>query len=647
MSNYVIYSNQEKSAREILHKYYKSDNNYVILKAHTQSGKTGVSMSMIKMLDKERKEFGGLYIDNIYFITGDNQDIMPQTCKDFIRLSKTYNIEKYKLNENVFFLKNSDLQKASKTIDKRKKTISYIPYNINGKRTNDEKKNKVSIPLPTKNSLIFIDESHYGTNKDINQISQFLKLCGINYMRYDNIMVKNNQYILSISATPYKEIISDLENRKNKVPLDPGKGYVGFEYFTINKQIKLFNNNSIKSNDEEFYNFFNEELYNHLKQIYNRINKWKFILVRLSKDELPYEEILGEKYNVLELSCKNSETGKVDKEKFINYVDTYKTIDESIRKRSIEKYNIDVTKPLVVIIKGTYRMGERIDTDIKKFCAAIVDLSFGKVETTEQGLLGRFCGYYKNEDFDKLINNENAWNDINIYISDIHYDMLKYYYIDEKLSNDKKLTPYHYNGNKKETKIWTNNDNWCNEMFDENGRKIRGYDTDPNQMIHEWYDITKFCKDNNKYYQMVTLNIKDTDLGNKFINEMWNAICNSDEKYKFKFYGNGIKFDLNKVKTDKTKRLSKYKNYLYVGARRKHKLSDSLATTTISSKGYPIQNDKNNFGKNTIFITTFDKVHEGKILLRVSISKVNKWRYENILKDSVVKPISTMDTSIK
>jgi len=381
-----LFPQQYDCAKEIVSNYLFGKR-YGFLKAKTQSGKTGVFCAVVNILNFYATIKKSLNIDIIYYITGDNQDIKPQAEKDYL-MSCIQTLFKY--NITVKFLKNSDMKK--------------VFYSL-------------------KNCLIVIDESHYGTMKPTNIVNKFLKKGGINYMKNDDNMEKNNAYILSVSATPWKELANDKYHTKFIAELETTEDYKGFEEFNENKQIYTLYNKSILKDDTLCYNYFTDEVYNYLKELEEKTKRKHFVIVRnLGNFELTKENT-GNKYHIITVKGKNNQ--KVD------YTEMYDAIEDICIEK--EEYP---NKYLLIEIKGTFRMGKRFRNKAKDYCGVCVDYSdnIKNVETTEQGLLGRFSGYINGK---KRI--KDAWKNTRFYMSKIHYDMIKQY-----IDRSDYLTPYDY-----------------------------------------------------------------------------------------------------------------------------------------------------------------------------------------------------------
>jgi hypothetical protein len=382
----TIFDNQIDAAKDILKSFTahignKEDedsakNNHVILLAQMQGGKTGVCNSLVNIIehgDKKIKSYFG--IEDYYFITGMNDNGLHQQtyerCKEEIDFLKNidkdklgaYLISKYRQSRkdeyhknvtNIFVYKNSDL----------KKNIKYI------------KNHKVE------NCIIFIDESHYGSNEN-HILTDWLDSNNINWK--NNSDLKNrNIYIVSISATPLDEIISDIADSKEKIILKTTTDYYGV--------INFLNQDMIRSASNSDFNFDSKNntyrIIEFIKNAHSKmINNKGLIFIRSSNRKeqmLINNDYIKDNFNCVHI---NSQNGRIDY-KSINL--PFKILmgsDTNSLCNDIDK------KPILYLIKGAFRAGHTLDANIKEHTYMIYDYSINGCETTLQGLFGRFCGY--------------------------------------------------------------------------------------------------------------------------------------------------------------------------------------------------------------------------------------------------------------
>lgn len=555
-----IHDNQYATAKEII-EHYLNNEHYGILKAKTQSGKTGVIMAVINILNQYSSIICKLKIDKIIYLTGDNQDIKGQAEDDFRDLCFKYyfkNGENDKIG-NMIFYKQSDLTHMSKK----------------------------GIKVSLKNTLLFLDESHFGTTKEKNKVPQFLSINGIEYMRNQQDMVDNNTYVLSVSATSFKEQENDIEHSKFLVELKTDETYKGFEDFDRNGQIHSIDEN-VFSDPNVCYDFFMNNITPHLDEIKNKTGKNEYVIMRIKpKTKIDYETLLSKYYKVIYVT----QDGK-DK---INYDSMWLPIYENCLTNN--KYD---GRYLLFLIKGSFKMGKRIEPLYKGYCGCVIDHSKDKnnVETTIQGLLGRMSGYLEE-------GNRENWYLTKFFISDIHYKMIRDYYKDYSIDK----TPYLY---PKIKQIWGN----CTSIRQHIGVNPEAFKE--NGILK--YDITDY-----------------------FDNNLTEWVRFSKEKG---VYGIGDLKELNEKIFTYFEDLNFLLNYIYMGSRRtkmdnSNNNSNRLFFMTDKPDGGDAYLKKEYIGKRCYKSLLYNE--NGKQYIEIRISFVDT--YDEIIENtSKIKEIKTMST---
>lgn len=368
--------------------------NYIVIKGETQCGKTGVLFALVNIINKlELKE--SLGINRILYITGDNsKDLVKQQEERAISSLMSFRDEDIKIK----FLKRSDFKKFTKE------------------------------GAPIDNSIIFIDESHYGTKAENNQLPQFLSYYGIDYLKNTNLE-EHNIHIISNTATPYCEIASDAAKSKLYVTLIPSYGYIGILNFAEADNVIPLSKNIFDKNiiDAKLPELLNNE-YERLKSIEESTGKIKCGIMRIGgKNDLRnIEKYANGKFHIYQFDT--SRGGALNYDNLWNKIDLYCRFGED---RENGEY-------LLILVKDALRMGISIrdrknNNKTKNSIAFIYDYasSGDKPEVTEQGLLGRMCGYRSD--------NDNEWRDIHFYLNEIHWYTLKNFY--EGYKNHKTMKP--------------------------------------------------------------------------------------------------------------------------------------------------------------------------------------------------------------
>jgi len=363
-----LFDSQINTAKDIVTNLARKTTrrNHVILAAKMQSGKTGVCNSVVNIIS-QTEIYRYLGIDKYMFITGMNDcGLKEQTLKrvkEQIIGANTDNIysglrSKKNLSPNKFFvMKNSDLLKYEGDIN---------------------------------NSLIFIDEAHYGSN-DKNILSKFLYAQGINW-KDTNDLIKRNIYIVSVSATPFDEIVSDTKKVKSIVELKPAKEYVGVTEFLDNGQIMEAEKDDIEEGGMIF-EYINDA---HQRMVDDGVAGVIIIRTR-NFNVIKSDPYIMKDFDIHEMYSSGSnieydvfnEIGKdlINKNEFNKRVEKMKS--SSAIAGGIPKMYV---KPLIVLIKGAFRAGITIDERLKDYIYMVYDYSL-KADTTAQALLGRLCGY--------------------------------------------------------------------------------------------------------------------------------------------------------------------------------------------------------------------------------------------------------------
>ena len=342
-----VYDNQINTAKEIIYQFYTEQNRWCLLFAEMQSGKSGTFFSVPYLISRNEIIKKKLRIDedinniNVHLLTGMNEtELINQFELDINGFTGM------DLKKNV--LHNSGMQNFLKKYNNQ----SLDKYDL------------LKIEKMRKNSLILIDESHYGSDKN-QTLDKFLKnILKINPNGDNTELIRNNMYVVSISATPMAEFIqAELSEFKKKIiPLKNSEGYYGI--------VEMFNNNKVKGSFDLKSSFS----INQMLDTYLNLKKDGYCIIRCSKTQK--DKILDE-------------VGKrlLNMGDPIFYDSSDKSYDQEINNILKEKPN----KKTLIFIKGKLRAGKRLD--YKKNVAMVHDTSVSKVDTTVQSLLGRFCGY--------------------------------------------------------------------------------------------------------------------------------------------------------------------------------------------------------------------------------------------------------------
>lgn len=345
-----IYDAQINTARKIVMQLASNvlRTNHVMLLAPMQSGKTATCISVVNIINKS-KLYKNMSVNKYFFISGMNDcGLKTQTyerVKSQIIGANDDNIcinSKKNNNSKYFVFKNSDLLSYDGILD---------------------------------NSLIFIDESHYGSNEK-NVLTQFLVKHGIDWKNTKDL-ISRNIYIVSVSATPFDELISDRIQSKKMVELDTDDEYVGVSTY-LEKDV-IFD--AEKDDIEE-----GGAIFDYIMDAHWRMEE---------KNELGVIIIRTRNFNVIKNDpyvIKNFETFEMySSGTTIQYNELNDKMELLYKNNNESKKNKRI-KPLIVLIKGAFRAGITINQKYKDIIYMVYDYSV-KADTTAQALLGRMCGY--------------------------------------------------------------------------------------------------------------------------------------------------------------------------------------------------------------------------------------------------------------
>lgn len=330
-----FYPNQISAANSIINEFQTK--HYVQLQAQMQSGKTGCGLyTAFQMLQNQT-------IQNCFIVSGMSDISLKSQWKNEIRsLGKYY------------------IQMCPDTSLDLSKIFKQIPSNVYFNRTLEH----ITDISQISNSLIIIDEIHYGSTAD-GSLHRFLYKFGFQNILQGQecpILSEHNIHILSITATRANEdcIYNNEDNEEVKkhwgrIYMEPGDTYKSI----IDYQQQGLIHSNIKLQDT------NEHKLLEILQKYQSQSKY-FIIRAIGKQRDYLIEFLI-KYNI----------------KKINFdAETYSRTPF---------YNIEPTEFTVVIIRGKLRLGNQLNKT--HICAVFETSEKMNNDTLLQALPGRVCGY--------------------------------------------------------------------------------------------------------------------------------------------------------------------------------------------------------------------------------------------------------------
>lgn len=214
----------------------------------------------------------------------------------------------------------------------------------------------------TENSLFIWEESHHA--QSLKQCpDNFLRKVGISADGDESILRAQNNYVLSVSATPFSEICDtfNLEQSKEIVTMAPGPGY--------NSVKKMKDRGKIK-----FYSDVKQGLVGALRT--------------------PH---VGNKYAIVRIGPKNEDLVKqVIRENGWSFVIFDSISDDPQGKATWDNMINAPQRDIVILLRNKCRMGKNLEKTHVLFCFETAKKS--RTDTVLQGLLGRVCGYSANSE---------------------------------------------------------------------------------------------------------------------------------------------------------------------------------------------------------------------------------------------------------
>jgi len=191
-------------------------------------------------------------------------------------------------------------------------------------------------------------------------------------------------YIVSVSATPFDEIVSDIADCKTIVELETNQEYVGVsEYIDADCIVSASRSDFKKDKKTKLVPIMEYIKDAHEKIILN--NNKGVLFIRTRDTKIKNNDFIRDNFKTVELDARRG--GSIDYD--LVYNDIQAMIDATIGSQT--------NKPIIFFVKGAYRAGITLNQNHKDYVFMVYDNS-SKAEATAQGLLGRMCGYRKTKD---------------------------------------------------------------------------------------------------------------------------------------------------------------------------------------------------------------------------------------------------------
>ena len=387
------FSNEQiEAGKKIINCFMEDPNGvrWVILLAQMQSGKTDTFLFVCCELIRLGK------VENAVIFSGNSETDLK--CQLITKVqgqdSEFYNKYSLYLEDN----EQLNTRQRQPIIEKIKQNISVIW----GSELN--KTNKIEYSK----TLFVWEEAHYA--QTVNQCpDKFLDKVGISANGDKLVLQEKENYVLSVSATPFSEY-SDYYyygQCKKIIYMQPGVGYTSVKDILGSGRLKSFSN-------------IENGLVTALSTPYDTP---KFGIVRITnKNENAVKEIIRQFPSwkqVIYDSLGDSKTRDIG-------IETWKQMN------NVPEQNT------VILLRGKCRMGKNLD---KKHIAFVMEtVKNANTDTILQGLLGRVCGYSEGSDkIDVYLHNKIIKsNEIERYISLVNGESI----IPSKATNIAKTTIY-------------------------------------------------------------------------------------------------------------------------------------------------------------------------------------------------------------
>jgi hypothetical protein len=338
---------------DVMNVYKNDTSRSVVLFAQMQSGKTNAFLFLAgEMLRLEK-------VENVVIFSGNRETELKDQLSE-LEISRFY--------ERVY---RRHLEKLN--VDISDEFIDHIVSKINVVWGTELMKKLETVA--TKNTLYIEEESHFA--QSVGQMPhKFIKSIGLSLNGDSTALIERNNYVCSVSATPFSEMsdVVHLNQNKKIVFMRPGESYRGVSWYKEHDKIVGFDK-------------WQEKLQEIIASPVAETPKWAIIRVR---GEAQVDEVKA--------MCASSNWSAV-------------RYDQG-NKGELKSLKDLATPPevnTIVIIKELCRMGTVVP---KQHISFVMETSTNpRTDTVLQGLLGRMCGY-PGGSFGYCVS-----NDINIYIS--------------------------------------------------------------------------------------------------------------------------------------------------------------------------------------------------------------------------------------
>ena len=339
IGNLIVYDEQVECGDRIIAEF-NLHKGPPVLNAQAQQGKTGTCIYVVDKLVKHWEHTGESY-EIFYIVNLADNELKSQTVE---RLTEAW---------------------LDETTNPRIKVIHH--KNLSG----------VQPDLSVKYRLIIVDECHLALGKN-RPLDNFLKRCGITYGRPITEWENTNNFVLSVSATPFAQVMKAFYDGHcfSLVPLGVSEHYYGIMDAHLNERFKK---SEPVVEDGKVTPYYEERLSEFLDVCEDFGNGYQVLRTQGIRPEI-VENYIGETYgqsvSVRSYSHEEKNLSKLD-----------------------GQLKIRPPKPTVVIIRGALRVGKTLSTT--KNIRQWIEPFNSNPDTTYQAI-GRCFGYMSEDGHSKF-----------------------------------------------------------------------------------------------------------------------------------------------------------------------------------------------------------------------------------------------------
>ena len=348
----MAYPNQIAAAKQIISTFNDDECHWAVLLAFPQSGKTQTFYYVACDMLCNRAD-----IDRAIVVCGNAENELSSQ----LRASKTEFIRLYVQAQQLSAAGSEEI-------------IAKLEEKIQVWCGADLKRNSTH-PTSARNTLFIWEEAHYAQDKTNRPHKFFKNLCITADGEISNLEGERNNYVLTVSATPFSELSNIWHNgqKKRVVRLEPAQGYKGPRHFLAAGAIVQFD--PLLSCEEVVAQAITDVA----QQPITEAPKYAIVRVRDYKGKDNMAACIrvavehGWAYRVYDSETKYHQANSM---------------------QSMDELAVVPERNTLILIRGMCRMGKRVPKDHISF--VIETSKDSDTDTVLQALLGRMFGYHDN-----------------------------------------------------------------------------------------------------------------------------------------------------------------------------------------------------------------------------------------------------------